>query len=75
MHPNLINTVNVAAQDVLLTPEEIKQRLPMTDSAETTVERRKQGRLLAKVEFPDTVIGPVRINRHRRKVVLNLRHG
>ena len=37
MHPNLINNVNVASQDVLLTPEEIKQRLPLTDEAETTV--------------------------------------
>jgi 3-deoxy-7-phosphoheptulonate synthase len=37
MHPNLINNVNVASQDVLLTPEQIKQRLPLTDAAEATV--------------------------------------
>jgi 3-deoxy-7-phosphoheptulonate synthase len=37
MHPNLINNVNVASQDVLLTPEQIKQRLPLTEAAEATV--------------------------------------
>ncbi len=37
MHPNLINNVHVAAQDVLLTSEEIRQRLPMTAAAETIV--------------------------------------
>ena len=42
MHPNLIHNVNVSAQDVLLTPEEIKQKLPMTDRAETTVLEGRQ---------------------------------
>jgi 3-deoxy-7-phosphoheptulonate synthase len=37
MHPNLINNINVAAQDVLPTPDDIKQRLPLTDTAEATV--------------------------------------
>ncbi|MBL8248823.1 MAG: 3-deoxy-7-phosphoheptulonate synthase, partial [Candidatus Competibacter sp.] len=37
MHPNLLNNVNVAALDVLLTPDDIKQRLPMTDAAAATV--------------------------------------
>ena len=37
MHPNLINNVNVAAQDILPTPEDIKQRLPLTDAAEAAV--------------------------------------
>jgi 3-deoxy-7-phosphoheptulonate synthase len=37
MHPNLINNVNVAAQDVLPTPDDIKQRLPLTAAAEATV--------------------------------------
>ncbi len=42
MHPNLINNVNVASQDVLLTPEEIKQRLPLSDDAEATVLNGRQ---------------------------------
>ena len=37
MHPNLLNNVNVAALDVLLTPDDIKQRLPMTETAAATV--------------------------------------
>ncbi|MBL8250840.1 MAG: 3-deoxy-7-phosphoheptulonate synthase [Candidatus Competibacter sp.] len=37
MHPNLLHNVNISAQDVLLTPDEIKQKLPMTDRAESTV--------------------------------------
>ncbi len=42
MHPNLINNVNVVSQDVLLTPEEIKQRLPLSDDAEATVLNGRQ---------------------------------
>ncbi|MFO1422548.1 MAG: 3-deoxy-7-phosphoheptulonate synthase [Candidatus Competibacteraceae bacterium] len=37
MSSNLLNNVNVAALDVLPTPEEIKRQLPMTEAAETTV--------------------------------------
>jgi 3-deoxy-7-phosphoheptulonate synthase len=37
MDPNLTYNVNVEAQDVLLTPDEIKQQLPVSDAAETTV--------------------------------------
>ena len=37
MPSNLLNNVNVAAYDVLPTPEEIKRRLPITPSAEATV--------------------------------------
>ncbi|NJM11308.1 MAG: 3-deoxy-7-phosphoheptulonate synthase [Synechococcaceae cyanobacterium SM1_2_3] len=37
MSSNLLNNVNVAAIDVLLTPDDIKQRLPMTDRAADTV--------------------------------------
>jgi 3-deoxy-7-phosphoheptulonate synthase len=37
MHPNLLNNVNVAALDVLLTPDDIKQRIPVTDIAAATV--------------------------------------
>ena len=37
MHPTLLNNVNVAALDVLLTPDDIKRRLPMTDTAAATV--------------------------------------
>ncbi|MDG4550367.1 MAG: 3-deoxy-7-phosphoheptulonate synthase [Candidatus Contendobacter sp.] len=37
MPSNLLNNVNVAALDVLPTPEEIKRQLPMTETAEATV--------------------------------------
>lgn len=37
MRTNLINNVNVVSQDLLLTPEEIKQRIPITEQAEETV--------------------------------------
>lgn len=37
MHTNLLNNVNVVSQDLLLTPEEIKQRIPLTEKAEETV--------------------------------------
>ncbi len=37
MDPNLTYNVNVEAQDVLLTPDDLKQQLPMTDAAEATV--------------------------------------
>ncbi|MBK8182052.1 MAG: 3-deoxy-7-phosphoheptulonate synthase [Candidatus Competibacteraceae bacterium] len=42
MQPNLLYNVNVEAQDVLLTPDEIKQRLPMTDATEATVLQGRQ---------------------------------
>lgn len=41
-HANLIHNVNVVAQDVLLTPDEIKQRLPLTETTETTVLEGRQ---------------------------------
>lgn len=65
MHPNLINNVNVAAQDVLLTPEEIKQRLPMTDAAETMVldSRRIVERILDRQDpRVFVVVGPCSIH-------------
>ncbi|MEK6209914.1 MAG: 3-deoxy-7-phosphoheptulonate synthase [Pseudomonadota bacterium] len=37
MDEKLVYNVNVTAQDVLPTPEEIKRRVPLTDQAETTV--------------------------------------
>ncbi len=42
MRPNLINNINVTAQDVLLTPDDIKQRLPMSEAAEITVLEGRQ---------------------------------
>ena len=65
MHPNLINNVNVAAQDVLLTPDEIKQRLPMTDAAEATVldGRRTVQRILDRQDHRlFVVVGPCSIH-------------
>ena len=37
MDEKLIYNVNVAAQDVLLNPDEIKRRVPLTEKAEQTV--------------------------------------
>ena len=37
MDEKLVYNVNVAAQDVLLNPDEIKRRVPLTDKAEQTV--------------------------------------
>ena len=37
MDEKLVYNVNVTAQDVLPTPEDIKRRVPLTDKAETTV--------------------------------------
>ncbi|MEO8009371.1 MAG: 3-deoxy-7-phosphoheptulonate synthase, partial [Betaproteobacteria bacterium] len=37
MDEKLVYNVNVAAQDVLLTPDEIKRAIPLTDQAEQTV--------------------------------------
>src|SRR6185436_7541141 len=37
MDEKLVYNLNVVAQDVLPTPEEIKQRVPLTDKAEQTV--------------------------------------
>ena len=37
MNEKLVYNVNVVAQDVLLTPEELKRRVPMTEKAERTV--------------------------------------
>ena len=42
MPSNLLNNVNVAALDVLPTPDEIKRRLPMTATAEATVLAARQ---------------------------------
>jgi 3-deoxy-7-phosphoheptulonate synthase len=39
MNEKLVYNVNVVAQDVLLTPEEIKRRLPLSERAEETVLR------------------------------------
>jgi 3-deoxy-7-phosphoheptulonate synthase len=39
MDEKLVYNINVVAQDVLLTPEEIKRRVPLTDKAEQTVLR------------------------------------
>ncbi|MDP2324968.1 MAG: 3-deoxy-7-phosphoheptulonate synthase, partial [Gammaproteobacteria bacterium] len=37
MDEKLVYNINVSAQDVLPTPEEIKRRVPLTDRAEQTV--------------------------------------
>jgi len=37
MDEKLIYNVNVAAQDVLLNPDEIKRRIPLTEKSEQTV--------------------------------------
>ena len=37
MSSNQVHNVNVAAQDVLITPERLKQELPLTDDALNTV--------------------------------------
>ena len=37
MHTDRINNINVASQELLLTPEEIKRRLPLSAQAEETV--------------------------------------
>lgn len=42
MHPSLLNNVNVASLDVLLTPDDIKQQLPMTEIAAATVIEGRQ---------------------------------
>jgi 3-deoxy-7-phosphoheptulonate synthase len=42
MPSNLLNNVNVAALDVLPTPEEIKRQLPMTETAAATVLAARQ---------------------------------
>jgi len=42
MPSNLLNNVNVAALDVLPTPEEIKRQLPITKNAEATVLEARQ---------------------------------
>jgi len=39
MDETLVYNINVVAQDVLATPEEVKRRLPLTDRAEETVLR------------------------------------
>jgi 3-deoxy-7-phosphoheptulonate synthase len=39
MDEKLVYNINVVAQEVLLTPEEIKRRVPLTDAAEQTVLR------------------------------------
>lgn len=36
-HENLINNINVVSQELLLTPAEIKNRLPLSETAEQTV--------------------------------------
>ncbi|HZP93244.1 MAG TPA: 3-deoxy-7-phosphoheptulonate synthase [Burkholderiales bacterium] len=43
MDEKLVYNVNVVAQDVLATPEEIKRRLPLTDRAERTVLAGRHG--------------------------------
>jgi 3-deoxy-7-phosphoheptulonate synthase len=65
MDEKLVYNVNVVAQDVLLTPEEIKRRLPLSERAEETVLRgrntverildRKDHRLMV-------VIGPCSVH-------------
>ncbi|HXV09042.1 MAG TPA: 3-deoxy-7-phosphoheptulonate synthase [Burkholderiales bacterium] len=65
MDEKLVYNVNVSAQDVLLTPTEIKQRVPLTEQAEETVLRgrntverildRKDHRLMV-------VVGPCSIH-------------
>lgn len=42
MQQNLIHNVNIASQEVLPTPDEIKHQLPMTEIAETTVLESRQ---------------------------------
>ena len=42
MPSNQINNINVSAQDVLLTPDDIKQRLPLSATAEATVLNGRQ---------------------------------
>lgn len=37
MHENLINNINVVSQELLLTPAEIKNHLPLTEKAEQTI--------------------------------------
>lgn len=62
---NLTYNVNVASQDVLLTPEEVKKRLPLSEAAERTVldGRRAVQRILDRQDHRLlVVVGPCSIH-------------
>ena len=65
MDEKLIYNVNVAAQDVLLNPDEIKRRIPLTEKAEQTVlqGRRALERILDRQDHRlMVVVGPCSIH-------------
>jgi 3-deoxy-7-phosphoheptulonate synthase len=65
MDEKLVYNVNVIAQDVLATPEEIKRRVPLTDRAERTVlqGRRTLERILDREDHRlMVVVGPCSIH-------------
>jgi 3-deoxy-7-phosphoheptulonate synthase len=65
MNEKLVYNVNVVAQDVLLTPEELKRRIPMTEQAEKTVlEGRHQVEQILDRKDPRLliVVGPCSIH-------------
>ena len=65
MHTNLIDNVNVISQELLLTPEEIKQRLPLSVKAGETVlaGRRTLQRILDRQDYRlFVVLGPCSIH-------------
>src|SRR5258708_10724653 len=65
MDEKLIYNVNVAAQDVLLNPDEIKRRIPLTEKAEQTVLRGRHAleRILDRQDHRlVVVVGPCSIH-------------
>ncbi len=65
MQPNLIDNVNVVSQELLLTPEEIKRRLPLSARAAETVlaGRRTLQRILDRQDHRlFVVVGPCSIH-------------
>jgi 3-deoxy-7-phosphoheptulonate synthase len=65
MHANFVDNINVVSQELLLTPEEIKQRLPLTAKAEETVlhGRRIVQRILDRQDHRlFVVVGPCSIH-------------
>jgi 3-deoxy-7-phosphoheptulonate synthase len=65
MDEKLVYNVNVAAQDVLLTPEDVKRRVPLTDKAEKTVLQGRHAleRILDRMDHRlMVVVGPCSIH-------------
>ncbi|TWH44052.1 3-deoxy-D-arabinoheptulosonate-7-phosphate synthase [Dulcicalothrix desertica PCC 7102] len=65
MHDNLINNINIESSDVLLTPDELKAKVPLTESAEQNILKFRQ-EIKNILDFQDrrkfVVVGPCSIH-------------